>query len=143
VLLSRRDTGRRFFLGVWRKYRAGEVLEPLEQMVLAVELKHPEYHGLLEAGEGVLERDWTIDEGQTNPFLHLGLHLALAEQLGSRRPAGIVAIHRTLCRRLGDEHEAEHRMMGCLAELLWQAQAAGRMPDEAEYLEALKRLQEC
>ncbi len=140
MLLSERDSARRFFLSVWRKHREGEVLEPLEDLVLGVVLMHPEYHALLEQGEEVLEREWSIDGGQTNPFLHMGLHVALAEQIGAGRPAGIAQIHRRLCQRLGDRHEAEHRMMGVLAGQMWEAQQSGRPPDEAAYLEALKAL---
>ncbi|RME34933.1 MAG: DUF1841 family protein [Gammaproteobacteria bacterium] len=140
MLLSERDSARRFFLSVWDKHREGKLLEPLEAMVLDVVLMHPEYHPLLEEGEAVLERDWEIGEGVTNPFLHMGLHVALAEQVGADRPAGVTQIYRRLSRRLGDRHEAEHRMMGVLAGMLWEAQRSGLPPDEGDYLEALRRL---
>ena len=38
-----------------------------------------------------LDRDWAPKGGETNPFLHLSLHLAVAEQLAIDQPAGIVA----------------------------------------------------
>ena len=75
-----------------------------------------------------------------NPFLHMGLHLALREQLGTNRPAGIALVHQRLMQRGVEAHAAEHRMMGVLGETLWQAQRAGRAPDERQYLEALQRL---
>ena len=68
------------------------------------------------------------------------MHLAIREQVGTDRPPGIRAIHAALARRLGDVHEAEHRMIECLGEALWNAQRAGTAPDETAYLEALRRL---
>jgi hypothetical protein len=85
-------------------------------------------------------RDFTPEAGQANPFLHMGLHLAIREQVGTNRPAGIASIHSQLCRRLGDQHEAEHRMIECLAEALWLSQRTGLPPDEPAYLDALRRL---
>jgi hypothetical protein len=37
-------------------------------------------------------------------------------------------------------HEAEHAMIERLGEALWNAQRAGLPPDEAQYLESLRRL---
>jgi len=37
-------------------------------------------------------------------------------------------------------HAAEHAMIECLGEALWQAQRSGRAPDEAAYLAALHRI---
>ena len=131
---------RRHYLEAWRRHRAGLPLEPLQhQLVSLIEL-HPEYHGLLEHDAEALGRDWTPESGQENPFLHLGLHLAIREQVATDRPAGIAAIHRELAARLADPHEAEHRMLERLGEALWQAQRSGRAPDEAAYLESLRRL---
>ena len=97
---------------------------------------HPEYHALL---RDAAQESEGSDAG-TNPFLHLGLHLALREQLGTNRPAGISALHLRLLQRGGTRHEVEHRMIEVLAETLWQAQSAGRPPDEQRYFEALQRL---
>jgi hypothetical protein len=100
---------------------------------------HPEYAVLLE-DESALERDWTPEGGQQNPFLHLGLHMAIREQVGTDRPPGIAAAHAALARRLGSAHDAEHAMLEKLAETLWEAQRYGRMPDERTYLEAVRAL---
>ena len=86
-----------------------------------------------------MSRDYTPEMGQTNPFLHMGMHIAIREQLGGDRPAGILAVHQRLCRRL-DSHAAEHLMMECLGETLWEAQRGGGEPDERVYLERLRRL---
>ncbi len=134
---------RRFYFTAWRKYRARRPLEPVERLVAEVIARHPEYHGLFEKEAGdeeTLARDYLPEMGDTNPFLHLGLHLGLLEQVSADRPAGIAAIFRDLATRSGDPHEAEHRMMECLAEMIWQAQRDGAMPDEAVYMERLRGL---
>jgi len=134
-------SGLRFhYLEAWRRHRAGLPLEPLQHQLVALIEQHPEYHALLEQDPEALGRDWTPESGQANPFLHLGLHLAIREQVATDRPAGIAAIHRDLTARLADRHEAEHRMLERLGEALWQAQRSGRAPDETAYLESLRRL---
>ena len=100
---------------------------------------HPEYQAFI-ASEAVLQQEFTPVEGRENPFLHMGLHLAIHEQVGTDRPAGIRAIHERLTRRSGSAHEAEHHMIEILATALWEAQRAGQAPDEATYLERLQRL---
>ena len=133
-----RNRLRRFFLDAWRKRQAGEALEPLEILVAQVVEQHPEYHGLLT--EETLERDFIPEEGQSNPFLHMGMHIGLAEQVATDRPAGIRELHHRLAVACGDPHEAEHRMMECLGMVLWEAQRQNRPPDETVYLECLRKL---
>ncbi len=130
---------RRMYVEAWRKHRESLPVEPVEDQIIRVVALHPEYAGLLEAGDEALDRDYTPEGGQTNPFLHMGLHLAVREQVATNRPAGIVDAHCALLTRLGDPHQAEHAMIECLGEALWQAQRSGRAPDEAAYLEALRR----
>lgn len=131
---------RRHYLEAWRKHRAGAPLEPFEFQLVTVIEQHPEYHALLEDEALALARDYQPESGQSNPFLHLGLHLAIREQVATDRPPGIAAVHRELARRLGDVHEAEHQMLDKLGEALWYAQRTGRPPDEGAYLESLRRL---
>jgi hypothetical protein len=131
---------RRHYVEAWRRYRARLPLEPLENQLVALIEEHPEYHRLLEHDPDALGRDWTPESGEANPFLHLGLHLAVREQVATDRPPGIAAVHRELARRLADAHEAEHRMLERLGEALWQAQRSGRAPDETAYLESLRQL---
>ena len=131
---------RRMYVDAWRKSRQSLPIEPLEDQIIRVVELHPEYHAALEGDPDSVERDYTPEAGQSNPFLHLGLHLAIREQVGTDRPAGIKVVHAALAQRLGDVHEAEHRMIECLSEALWQAQRAGTAPDEASYLESLRRL---
>lgn len=109
------------------------------QVADVIEL-HPEYHASLEAGGEVVDRDYTPEGGQSNPFLHMGLHLAVRDQLATDRPPGIRRAFEDVVRRMGDSHEAEHRMIDCLAETLWEAQRSGLPPDEQTYLERVRRL---
>jgi len=131
---------RRFFCEVWHQRDSDTPLEPLPRLILAVIQAHPEYQALLNDTE--LDRDYLPEHGATNPFLHMGMHIAIQEQLASQRPAGIVTIYRQLSQRLGDSHSAEHQMMECLGETLWEAQRNGQAPDEAAYLRRLRRLVE-
>lgn len=128
------------YFASWQKFRAGQPLEPLERQIAAVIAEHPEYHAWLEAGDSALSADFTPEGGQVNPFLHLGLHLAIREQVATDRPAGIAAIHTGLSQQYGDAHRAEHAMLEVLGEMLWGVQRSGRPPDDAAYLERLRRL---
>jgi hypothetical protein len=135
-----REQLRRRYLDAWRKFSAQERLEPLETQLAAVIAEHPEYIGWLESGDAALLADFTPEDGRENPFLHLGLHLAIREQVATDRPAGIALVHRQLARRSESAHAAEHRMIEPLAETLWEAQRSGLAPDELAYLERLRRL---
>ena len=133
---------RQVFLDAWSKFRSREPLEPLEQRVAEVVREHPEYHGLLEDPTYALDRDFLPEAGEANPFLHMGMHISLREQVATDRPPGIRDLFQRLAQGLGDRHEAEHRMMECLGLTLWEAQREGRAPDEAAYLGCLRRLTE-
>lgn len=135
-----RNQMRRFFTEAWRKARAGEELIPLERMLAGIIQQHPEYQPLLESAEGVLEKDFLPDFGETNPFLHMGMHISLQEQVATDRPPGIRQLYQQVVRQVGDDHEAEHRMMECLGRMLWEAQRENRLPDEQAYLRCLRRL---
>ena len=108
---------RRMFARAWHKRREGLPADPLE----------------------IQDADWTPEGGQTNPFLHMALHLAIREQVSTDRPPGIAAEHARLAARHG-VHEAEHLMLEALGEALWRAQRNNSPPDEVSYLESLKRL---
>ncbi len=117
----------------WRRHLQGLPLEPLQAQMSDLLRMHPEYTPHL---DGAL----AADGASTNAFLHLALHLALREQLATNRPAGIAPVHQRLASAHGDAHDAEHRMIEVLGQVLWDAQRAGRMPDEQLYLEALRKL---
>ena len=134
-----REALRRRYGEAWRRRRSGLPLEPLDAAIADVIELPPEYQALLE-DEAVLAGEFTVEQGEVNPFLHMGLHLGLREQLATGRPPGILDLHARLARRLGSVHEAEHLMMDVLAQTLWDAQRAGQAPDEQLYLERLRRL---
>mgnify|MGYP001551496019 CR=1 FL=1 len=129
---------RQMYADAWQKRRDKLPLSPLEVQIADVVEMHPEYHAEITSGE--LDKDYSPDEGRTNPFLHMGLHLGIREQVSTNRPAGIAAVHQALATTHGDAHTAEHAMIECLAETLWEAQSNNQPPDEVKYLERLRRL---
>ena len=130
---------RQVYYEAWKKHRSGSALQPLEEMIVSVIALHPEYHKLLENPESS-DKDWLPDGGETNPFLHMGMHIAIQEQLTTDRPTGIAGLYKSIVEAIGDAHEADHKVMECLGEMLWQAQRDNRMPDEQAYLQCLRRL---
>ena len=134
-----RDEARRFLVDAWRKYRASQRLSGLEQKAVALIAMHPEYHAVLEDARAHLDRDYRPEQGEINPFLHLSLHLAVAEQLAIDQPAGIVAQYDRLRAARGDDHAALHAIVECLGEVVWQAQRTGSDPDATLYLDCLAR----
>jgi Domain of unknown function (DUF1841) len=134
---SRREA-REFLFNTWKKYQNNQILTQIEALALKVMLLHPEYHLALAQAEKYLERDYLPEFGETNPFLHMSMHLAIEEQLSIDQPQGILAAYITLRGKLDSEHEAKHRIMDCLAETLWQAQRIGQAPDTALYLSCLE-----
>jgi hypothetical protein len=133
-----RDEVRQFFTETWRKERAGEILTPLESMAADWIGEHPEYHDALAKPES-READYSPDRGQTNPFLHLSMHLAISEQLSIDQPPGIRAAHERLVARLGSTHDAQHAIMECLGETIWEAQRTNTPPDTDAYLQRIER----
>jgi hypothetical protein len=129
---------RQMYIDAWRKTQSGEVLSPLEAQIAEVVATHPEYHSMLT--DNIVDESFTPEGGATNPFLHMGLHLAIREQVATDRPSGIADLFRKVLRNSGNPHEAEHRALDCLAETLWEAQSKNQMPDEQAYLERLRRL---
>lgn len=134
-----RSAMRRVYVEAWRKHRARLPLQPLERLIAEVVAQHPEYHPLLEAPEAVLEQDFNPESGATNPFLHLAMHLTLSEQLTADHPPGIAGLHRQICLRTGNAHEAEHELMECLAEMIWESQRSQQPPDQQVYLNCVRR----
>ncbi|WP_041680973.1 MULTISPECIES: DUF1841 family protein [Cupriavidus] len=134
-----REEVRRFFCDAWQKQIAGGVLTPLEAIAVDWIGEHPEYQDLLRDTEGALAQDYTPEHGQANPFLHLAMHLSISEQVSVDQPRGIRQAYETLARRLDSPHEAQHQVMECLGEMLWQAQRTGQPPDGDHYVDCIKR----
>lgn len=134
-----REELRRSYSDAWRKHRARTPLTPLESMIVEVIERHPQYQTLIEDPQDALAFEPAAADPVENPFLHMGLHLAVREQVSIDRPPGVRELHRLLQARYGDLHRAEHALMEALGEALWQAQRAGRPPDEGYYLAAARR----
>ncbi len=134
-----RDELRQMFIDSWRKFREDQPMQPLEQLIAQAIKAHPEYHALFDDPQALHDKDYTPEMGQSNPFLHLGLHIAVQEQIAADRPAGIRALYQTLAARSGDAHDTDHRVAECMAEAIWTAQRNNALPDEAAYLECLKK----
>ena len=135
-----RTRTRQMFRQAWQKHISGATLEPLEKQIATLLDEHPEYHAMLNGDDSVVDHDFTAEDGSENPFLHLSLHLALREQVGTDRPAGIASITRSLLLKHGDGHTVEHLMIERLGLYLWEAQRQERAPDEQAYLASLREL---
>ena len=135
-----RGETREVFFRAWRAHREDRPLEGVEKIIVQVLLQHPEYHPALEQSEATRERDYFTETGDTNPFLHLGMHIAIEEQLSIDQPPGIRTYYQKLLSRHPDEHTVQHRMMECLGEMLWQASRQAAAPQAAIYLDCLRRL---
>jgi hypothetical protein len=134
-----RDEARRFLVEAWRKRKEKLPATPLETLAADIAEFHPEYHDLLEGGDAALAREWTPEHGEANPFLHLSLHLAIAEQLQIDQPPGIRAACDALSAKHGDRHAALHDILDCLGETIWRAQRDRTPPDGEAYLECMRR----
>jgi hypothetical protein len=139
VFTPSRDEARRFLIDAWGKCRAGQPLSALEQVAAGIIALHPEYHPMLEKPEAGIARDWAPEDGGSNPFLHLSLHLAIAEQLSIDQPPGIRAHFERLRATRAGEHAALHAVLECLGEVIWHAQRHGTPPDATLYLACLER----
>jgi len=138
IYTSERDKLRQFYADTWQKATSNQPLDAMETLVAEVIEMHPEYHQLLSNQQ--IGGEYLPEMGETNPFLHMGLHLGLKEQVSTDRPQGIQLIYKQLMLKIVDQQEVEHKMMECLAESLWQSQRTQTAPDEKAYLECLKKL---
>ena len=141
MFVQDRDSARRFFLDTWSRHKSMVMLEPLEKLVIGVILEHPEYHPLLDDLDGAMSFGTEPGSGSENPFMHMGMHIAIREQVQADRPMGITKLYSAMIARgHTDQHNLEHKMMECLGGSLWRAQRENRLPDENEYLECIKKL---
>ncbi len=130
---------RRFFCTTYRKHRANQILTPLEAIARDWIAQHPEYGDQLDDLDAALAADYGIERGQSNPFLHLSMHLSIAEQVSIDQPPGIRAAYLALAQKLQSEHDAHHQIMECLGEMIWSSQRNGLPPDGAAYIDCVKR----
>lgn len=130
---------RRFFIDAWQRRQANLPLDGASAVAAEIIARHPEYHELLSAPQSDLDRQYRPEMGETNPFLHLSLHLAIEEQLSIDQPSGIGQHYLRLIRLRGDEHSAQHALLECLGEAIWRSQRDGKPLDGAAYLESVAR----
>lgn len=129
-----RDQVRQFFFDTWAKFKQGQPLTDLEKIALQVIQLHPEYQPVLDAPERFREQAYFPEMGETNPFLHMSLHVSILEQVAIDQPPGIVSAYTALKSRHGNEMGAQHDLMDCLAETIWQSQRSGQAPDTQAYM---------
>lgn len=130
---------RRFFCETFRKFHTREILTPLEAVASDWINQHSEYDQVLSDLETALEAHYSVDEGNSNPFLHLSMHLTIAEQISIDQPRGVRAAFDILTKKFNSPHEAHHQIMECLGEMIWNSQRSGLPPDAEAYMEALRQ----
>lgn len=130
---------RRFFCAAYRRQRAGEPLTQMDALAATWIDQHPEYHADLADEHAALDAVYTVEEGRTNPFLHLSMHLSIEEQCSIDQPRGIRQAVQLLASRRNSLHEAHHEVMDCLGEMIWTSQRSGLPPDGLAYLDAVRR----
>jgi Domain of unknown function (DUF1841) len=134
-----RDQVRQFFFDVWLKYNQKRPLTDLEAIAMQAVEMHPEYRAVLDAPERYLQQAYFPELGETNPFLHMSLHLSVLEQIGINQPSGIAEAYQKLQQKHKDSHQAQHDLIDCLAETIWQAQRDKQPPDAEGYLECMQQ----
>jgi len=134
-----RDQARQFLFDAWAKFKQHTPLTDLEKIAVEVMQMHPEYHTILDAPERYMQQQYFPEMGETNPFLHLSLHLSVIEQIAINQPIGIKAIYEQLKQKHNDQHLAQHDILDCLAETIWQSQRNNIPLDSAHYLGLLKQ----
>ena len=132
-----KDDVRRFFCEAWGKHLGAQPLTPLEAIALDWMLEHPEYHADLADLPAALLAEYPVEGGRSNPFLHLSMHLAVSEQISIDQPPGIRERYQRLLKQHGEAMAAQHEVMDCLAEMIWQVQRHQTAFDSAAYLRCL------
>ncbi len=134
-----RDEVREFFFYTWSQFKAQKLLTDLEKIALGVVHMHPEYHTILGAPEQYKQQEYFPEFGETNPFLHMSLHLSILEQISINQPIGITGIYDQLKLKYQNEHDAQHDILDCLAEAIWQAQRNNTALDANFYVQLLQQ----
>lgn len=134
-----RDQARQFLFDAWAKFKQQTMLTDLEKIAIEVIQMHPEYHVILDVPARYMDQQYFPEMGETNPFLHLSLHLSVIEQISINQPIGITTIYDQLRQQYNDSHLAQHDILECLAETIWQAQRNNQPLDSETYLNLLKQ----
>lgn len=131
---------RRFFCGVYTKWRHHQPLDALETLVSQWLAEHPEYHSDFADVQTALTRMYDVQAGQTNPFLHVSMHVSISEQCSIDQPQGIRSAVERLSARRDSLHDAHHDVMEALGRMVWESQRSGRPPDGQAYIDAVQRM---
>ncbi len=130
---------RRFFCAVAAKRRDRAPLSALEDLAAQWIGEHPEYAADLADVDAALAAVFAVDEGRTNPVLHLSMHLSISEQVSIDQPRGIRQAFTLLAARRSSAHLAQHEVMECLGEMLWTSQRSGLPPDGEAYIACVRQ----
>ena len=130
---------RRFFCETWAKHQSGQPLSPLQAQASDWIAQHPEYHADLADVDAAVAAVFEVEDGRTNPFLHLSMHLSISEQVSIDQPRGIRAAVELLANRRQSLHEAHHEVMESLGEMVWESQRLGRPFDGERYIERIRQ----
>jgi Domain of unknown function (DUF1841) len=129
---------RRFFCDTLRKHRDGAPLSPMETLAAQWIAEHPEYHADLADADAAVAAAYSVEDGRTNPFLHLSMHLTISEQCSIDQPRGVRQAVELLAARRGSLHDAHHEVMECLGQMVWASQRSGLPPDGFAYLDCVR-----
>jgi hypothetical protein len=133
------DDVRRFFCQVYAKQQAQTLIDALEVLAGEWVAEHPKYHAVLTDEASALTQQFTGENGQSNPFLHLSMHLSISEQCSIDQPRGIRQAVELLASKRNSLHDAHHEVMECLGTMLWESQRSGQAPDGQAYIDAVQR----
>ncbi len=133
------DDVRRFFCSAFAKAQSNSSQDAIETIANQWMSEHPEYHADLQNADAAVARVYDGSDGQTNPFLHLSMHLSITEQCSIDQPRGIRQAVELLTARRGDLHLAHHEVMQELGTMLWEAQRSKQAPDGQAYIDRVQQ----
>lgn len=137
--LQNRNDYRETFFTVWTKLQQQQpISDTMENIIAQVIKQHPEYHPALADRDNTMDKDYSPEMGDSNPFLHMSMHIGITEQLMVDQPQGIKSLYQQLCSKLKNHHEVDHLIMECLGDMMWQSQQNNSMPDMNRYLQCIK-----
>ncbi len=131
---------RKIFFQVWEKIKQHQlIIDDTELVIARVIEMHPEYHHLLSHYDRYIDKQYRDHQGD-NPFLHMGMHISIKEQVKMDEPSGIRLLYQQLSSKLENEHQAEHEIGTCFMRLMWHCQQHQQMPDFNQYLHCVRSI---
>lgn len=119
---------RQLFYNAWQRHLAGQPLSEFDHGIVEVLRCYPEYIRAM--------RPESIDvEGGENPYLVLGAHMEVKEQIRLDRPAGIRSL---IAQSSKGIDYVESVMVELLVHTLKAAQLGNKPPDYKVYLSELR-----